>query len=197
MVIPMAPHRVPLPHAEAAIAAPPVVHSGVLVTQEDFDALVLELDRLRDRYRAEFARNLRDAKTFGSPGENDDVLAVFEEAAIPEARIAQLEDVLRTASVVDDRVAFDGRARLGCTVQIHDDRGRKREYRLVGRRRLDAPAHQVSLASPVGKALAGARVGDLVRVPLPDGRTREMHVLDVAPGRPELSAVPGRTAKAA
>src|SRR3954451_1592781 len=81
MVVVMALHRAPLPHAEPAIAAPPVFHPGPLLSQEDFDALVLELDRLRDRHRVEFARSLRDARTYGSPGENDDVLTVFEEAA--------------------------------------------------------------------------------------------------------------------
>jgi transcription elongation GreA/GreB family factor len=81
---------------------------GLRLTAADFAALVRELDLLRNRHRAEFARNLRDARTFGSPGEDDDVLTVFEEAVIDEARIAQLEEIVRTASVVDDSVVFDG-----------------------------------------------------------------------------------------
>jgi transcription elongation factor GreA len=178
----MAPHRAPPPHAEAVIP----------LTQEDFDALVLELERLRDRHRADFARDLRDARTYGSPGENDDVLTVFEEAAIDTARIAQLEGLLRNAFIVDDRIAFDGRARLGCTVQVHDDRGRQEEYRLVGRRLSDSPPHHVSLASPVGNALMNARVGDIVRVALPNGRERELHVLEVAPAVPEIPAMDQR-----
>ena len=116
---------------------------------------------------------------FGSPGEDDDVLTVFEEAVVDEARIAQLEDLLRRASVVDDDLVFDGRAGLGCAVRVIDDRGRANEYTLIGRRLQGSPPHHVSLGSPVGKALAGTSAGDSVRVALPNGRDREFRVIEV------------------
>jgi transcription elongation factor GreA len=174
----MADQRPPLPDAAQLIDAPPV-SAGVLLTAADFEALERELDLLRNRHRAEFARNLRDARAFGSPGENDDVLTVFEEAVVDEARIAQLEEIVRTASVLENDLVFDGRAGLGCAVRVVDDRGRTNEYTLIGRRLQGSPTDHVSLASPVGKALAGTSAGDSVRIALPNGRDRELRVIEV------------------
>jgi transcription elongation factor GreA len=175
----VAAQRPPLPNPESLVDAPPV-SAGLSLTAADFEALVRELELLRKRHRAEFARSLRDARTFGSPGEDDDVLAVFEEAVVDEARIAQLEEIVRTASVVDEDLVFDGRAGLGCAVRVVDDRGRTNEYTLVGRRLQGSPPDHISLASPVGKALAGTSAGDAVRVALPNGRDRELRVIEVA-----------------
>lgn len=153
----MAALRPPQPDAECLVDAPPS-SAGLRLTTADFEALVRELEVLRNRYREEFARNLRDARAFASAGEDDDVLTVFEEAVVEEARIAHLEEIARAASVVDDDdIVFDGRARLGCAVRVVDDRGRTNEYILIGRRLQGSPPDHVSLASPVGKALAGTR----------------------------------------
>ena len=83
-------------------------HMGLRLTQEDFAALLLELDDLRRRHRVELEGRLRDARDFGSPADNDDVLTVFEETAIDTSRIAQLEELVRSAVVVSDGTAFDG-----------------------------------------------------------------------------------------
>jgi transcription elongation factor GreA len=83
------------------------------------------------------------------------------------------------AAVVDS--AFDGCAALGCTVRAVDDSGRVTDFLLVVRRSRGAARHEVSPASPVGKALLGARPGDDVRVQLPDGRHRALRVLKVTP----------------
>ena len=192
----MAAHRPQRPIVERPAAAP-AVHSRAVLTAEDFEALVRELETLRERHRAAFARGLRDARMFGSPGENDDVLTVFEGAAVDEARIAQLEDLVRTATVVEAQAVFDGRAGLGCAVRVSDDRGRAKDYNLIGRRLHDSLPGDVSMGSPVGQALAGAAVGDTVRVSLPNGRERELRVLDVRPAVVTPAAALERTHKAA
>lgn len=145
----------------------------------EFDALVAELHELRSAHQSEFADRLRDARAHGSPADNDDVLAVHEEIAVEAARIARLEELLRSAPIVDR--AFDGCVSLGCTVRVVGDGGRAAEYVLVGRRHEHSTRHEVSLRSPVGKALLGARPGQLVRVELPDGRDRSLRILDVTP----------------
>jgi transcription elongation factor GreA len=150
------------------------------LTQTDFDALVCELDELRRKHRIELERRLRDARDFGSPADSDDVLTVFEEIAIDQSRIARLEDAVRSAVIVADGQVFDGAAELGCVVEVADGR-RTEAYRLVGRRSPDADRHVVSLASPVGKALVGARTGDVVEVTLPGDRSRRLEVLRVSP----------------
>ena len=148
------------------------------LTQSDFDALVHELEALRTKHRDELARRLREARAFGGSTENDDLLAVAEDAAFDRARIAQLEALVRLASVVDGPDAEDG-AGLGSTVRVSDDAGRESEYVLIGRRDEDSGRYEVTMASPVGKALWGSRPGDAVTVVLPAGRSRTLQVLDV------------------
>jgi transcription elongation factor GreA len=156
------------------------------ITAADYAELLRELDELRSRHRSELAERLRDARDFGSPGDDDDRLAVLEDAAIDQARIAQLEQLARSARVVDGH-GVDGIAGPGATVRVADEAGETIEYELVGRRCADSSAREVSLASPVGKALAGARAGEVVRVPLPSGRDRVLRVLEVT-GAPRATA---------
>ena len=119
-------------------------------------------------------------RAHGTTSDDDDRLAVLEEAAIDRARIAQLEDLARCATVLDDDADFDGAAGLGSTVEVADEAGRTTKYRLIGRRTSESPTHEVSLGSPVGKALVGARTGDVVHVSLPNGRNRSLTVLDIS-----------------
>jgi transcription elongation factor GreA len=164
-------------HPEHIAPAP----SQPLLTQSDFDALVDELETLRRVHRGEVARRLREARAFGGSSENDDLLAVAEDAAVDRARITQLEELVRLAAVVDGARADDG-AGLGSTVRISDDMGRATEYVLIGRRGEGSGRNDVTMASPVGKALWGCRPGDDVNVVLPNGRSRSFRVLDVVHG---------------
>jgi transcription elongation factor GreA len=152
------------------------------MSSAEYAALVRELESLRASLRSELAQQLHDVRARGVTSDDDDRLAVLEEAAIDRARIAQLEDLVRCATVLDDDAVFDGAAGLGSTVEVADEAGRTRKYRLIGRRTSDSPAGEVSLGSPVGKALAGARTGDVVHVGLPNGRERSLTVLDVSDG---------------
>jgi transcription elongation factor GreA len=167
--------------AEPSIAAAGTPEGGVLLTQADFDALVRELEALRSKHRGELAGRLREARAFGTSSENDDLLAALEESAVDHARVAMLEELVRLAVVVEN-AAGDGGAGLGSTVWVEDDQGRTTEYDLIGRRSQDSERHEVTLASPVGKALWGARPGDVVQVQLPNGRGRTLRVLDVRHG---------------
>ena len=149
------------------------------LTRAEFDALVTELQPLRSAHQDELADRLRDARASGSPGDNEDVLAVHEEVSVNAARIARLEELLRSAPIVDRE--FDGCVSVGCTVRVAGAGGRTAEYVLIGRRSEDSARHEVSSGSPVGRALLGARPGQLVRVELPDGRDRSLRILDITP----------------
>jgi len=161
---------------------PPPLATGVQLSPADYAELMRELDELRSRHRGELAQRLRDARDFGSAGDADDRLAVFEDAAVDEARIAQLEQLARYASVVVAADDVDGMAGLGSTVRVADEAGETMEFVLVGRRATDSTRCEVSLGSPVGKALVGVRPGDVARVALPSGRARLLRVLDVTNG---------------
>jgi transcription elongation factor GreA len=168
---------------DAPIAMPTsreIAPTGVVMSSAEYAALTRELESLRATHRSELAQRLHDVRTHGTTSDDDDRLAVLEEAAIDRARIAQLEDLVLSATVLDDDAAFDGAAGLGSTVEVADEAGRTVKYRLIGRRTSDSPAHEVSLGSPVGKALGGARTGDVVHVGLPNGRERSLTVLGVS-----------------
>jgi transcription elongation factor GreA len=159
-----------------------IAPTGVVMSSAEYAALTRELESLRASHRSELAQRLHDVRAHGTTSDDDDRLAVLEEAAIDRARIAQLEDLVRCATVLDDDAVFDGAAGLGSTVEVADEAGRTTKYRLIGRRTSESPAQDVSLGSPVGKALAGARTGDVVHVSLPNGRERSLTVLGVSDG---------------
>lgn len=178
-------------------AVPPPLTTRVQLTPADYAELMRELDELRSRHRGEFAQRLRDARDFGSPGDDDDRLAAFEDAAVVNARIAQLEQLARWASVVAAGDDADGVAGPGSTVRVADEAGETMEFALVGRRAADSVPREVSLGSPVGKALLGVRAGDVARVALPSGRVRLLRVLGVITGpRAASSSRSGAAAKA-
>ena len=106
--------------------------AGPGLTRAEFNELATELQELRTTHQAEFADRLRDARDYGSPGDNEDVLAVHEEVSVSVARIARLEKLLRSAPIVDRE--FDGCVSLGCAVRVADNGGRISEYVLIGRR---------------------------------------------------------------
>jgi transcription elongation factor GreA len=166
----------------SASNAPPPVPAGLVLSAADFAELMRELDDLRRRHRGEISQRLRDARAHGSPGDDDDELAIREDAAFTEARIAQLEHLARFATVVAGGGDATGVAGLGSIVTVADELGGTIEFELVGRRTPESTARQVSLASPVGKALTGVRSGDVARVALPSGEIRELSVVDVVTG---------------
>ena len=155
-----------------------VAPTGVPMTSAEYAALTRELESLRSSHRTELARRLHDVRAHGVTSDDDDRLAVLEETAVDRARISQLEELARSARVLDDD-AFDGAAGLGSTVEVADETGRTTTYRLIGRRTSKSPAAEISLGSPVGKALVGARTGDVVHASLPNGRHRSRTVLGV------------------
>ena len=159
-----------------------IAPTGLVMSSADYAVLTRELESLRASLRSELAQRLHDVRAHGTTSDHDDRLAVLDETAIDRAGIAQLEDLVRCATVLDDDAVFDGAARLGSTVEVADEAGRTTSYTLIGRRTSDSPGHEVSLGSPVGKALAGARAGDVVHVGLPNGRQRSMTVLGVNDG---------------
>lgn len=171
--------------ADPRHSAPAAVPSGptapdvsAVFTQADYDELVRELDSLRRQQRSALAARLREARAFGGSSENDDLLAVLEDASVDNARIAQLEELVQFASIVEG-ASGDGGAGLGSSVRVADGDGRISEYELIGRRRQQSARHEITMASPVGQALQGARPGDVVHVVLPNSRRRTLRVLDV------------------
>ena len=98
-----------------------------------------------------------------------------------EARIAQLEDKLRAASVIDASELTSDVVRVGSIVSVSDqDKGRSLDYTIVGSTEADPRQNRLSNESPVGKALVGRKKGDVVSVQLPNGKARKLKITKIA-----------------
>src|SRR3954453_20950985 len=93
----------------------------VLFSPADLAQAMQELDSLRSAHRTALAESLRNARTHGSPGDDEDHLSVLEDAAFAEMQIAQLERLVASATVVEAAGADDGVVGLGSVVLVRDD----------------------------------------------------------------------------
>jgi transcription elongation factor GreA len=154
------------------------VSDSLPLTPEAYRKLEFELERVRAERRDHVDR-LRGAREFGEPGANDELMAIREDEAIIEARLARLEHILGRAELVELAVLGDAVA-IGSTVTVLDhNSGRTESYRIDGAHgALDS--NLISALSPMGRALIGSTRGAVVRVELPRGRARTLTVLDVA-----------------
>jgi transcription elongation factor GreA len=148
------------------------------VTAAAHQTLSNELAKLRHE-KAQFTEQLRVAREFGDTANNDEHLAIREEEAVVDARLARLEDILDRARVVDPATAPDLVA-IGSSVTVRDRAGgRTFDYVIDGAHAAVAQG-AVSAVSPVGKALLGRKEGEVVTVQLPRrGETRELEVVAV------------------
>ncbi|WP_416223951.1 transcription elongation factor GreA [Tepidiforma sp.] len=143
----------------------------VPLTREGKAKLEQELEQLRIRRRevAEMIHNAQEQGTSQNDAEYDD--AKMEQGRV-EGRILELEDILRRAKVIDEAAAHSAdRVMVGSTVDVEQD-GVVRQYRIVGGPEADPLQGKISNDSPVGTALLGRAVGDVVTVNVPKGVIR-------------------------
>ncbi|GIW20016.1 MAG: hypothetical protein KatS3mg065_0312 [Chloroflexota bacterium] len=150
-------------------------HEPVHLSAEGLERLRAELDHLRRVERPAIIARVRAARELGDLRENAEYQAAREEQAFLEGRIQALEDRLRRAVVVDRRASEAG-VGLGSVVLVEVD-GRIERYEIVGPAEADPKAGRLSVRSPIGAALLGARPGDDRVVATPSG---ERHLRVVA-----------------
>jgi transcription elongation factor GreA len=140
------------------------------MTPEGFARLEEELKRLRTEERPAVIRAIADAREHGDLAENAEYHAARERQSFVEGRLAELEDIIARAEVIRPSVQNPDVVRFGATVVLVDeDTEEEAEYRLVGSYEADASAGQLSVTSPLGRALIGKRLGDSVEVTTPRG----------------------------
>lgn len=149
------------------------------LTAEGIKKLQEELDYLVDIRRPEVARQIGEAKADGDISEN----AGYDEAkntqAFVEGRILTLKNILANAVVISENGAKD-HVDIGCKVTIRDEQyGDEETYTIVGSTEVDPGNGRISFKSPIGRALMGHRVGDVVGVETPGG-TSEFEVVKIA-----------------
>ncbi len=157
-------------------APPAATADDVLITAAGYEQLRAELDRLRTVRRAEIAERLREARDDSDP-DSPALYELLESQTQLEQRIAVLAAQVAAARVVEP--ASDGSAGIGSLVRVrHGDSGEVAEYELVGPIESDIDNARVSVGSPVGRALVGARRGVTVAVETPRG-SLQLEVLGV------------------
>jgi transcription elongation factor GreA len=162
---------------------PRVAPNPVPVTAVAHAALEADLERLKVEKDREIPERLRNAREHGGGSNNDDYLAILEDEAIVDARIARLEETLARAEVIDPDVS-DETVTIGATVTVRDTRSAAPVDYVVASAHVDTGPGHVSAASPVGQALLGRRIGDRVAVALPRGRTRQLEIVAIAQPAP-------------
>jgi transcription elongation factor GreA len=151
-----------------------------VVTKDGFEKLKLEIEHLRTIKRREIAERIKEAREFGDISENAEYDHAKNEQAMLEARIAQLEDKLRSATVIDEKAIDTGVVSIGSKVRVKDQKsGQSVLYHIVGSAEADPADNKLSNESPVGAALLGKKRGDLVSVAVPRGPARKLKITKI------------------
>ena len=142
----------------------------VPMTVEGFQKLEVELHRLKAEERPRIIQQISDAREHGDLSENAEYHAAKEQQSLNEGRIAEVEDRLARAEVIDVSKLSGDTIKFGATVTLIDeDTDEKRVWQIVGEPEADAKKGKISVASPLARALIGKAKGASVEVVTPGG----------------------------
>jgi transcription elongation factor GreA len=149
------------------------------LTTRGVEKLREELKRLKSVERPAIVKAIAEARAHGDISENAEYHAAKEQQSFLEGRIADIENKLAAAQVVDvTKLNAGGKVVFGATVKIADEDGKQARYQIVGEDEADSKSGLISVNSPIARALIGKREGDVVEVTAPGG-TRELEILGV------------------
>jgi len=138
------------------------------LTREEFNGLAKELEELKTNKRSEVALRLRDAKAQGDLSENAEYSEAREAQSFLENRIQTIENTLASSEVVDTSGQKPDVVAIGMTVVIDMD-GVEQKFEIVGGESADPAQSRISIASPLGNALKGLKVGESTTFQSPKG----------------------------
>ena len=142
----------------------------VIMTQEGFDKLEKELEKLKTETRAEIAERIKVALGFGDLSENSEYDEAKNAQAENEDKIVELEKKLRLAKIIDESEIDTKTVQVGNTVKVFDEEfDEEVEYTIVGSTEVDLAQNKISNESPLGAALLGKKKNAVVEVQIPDG----------------------------
>ena len=151
-----------------------------LITPDGLVKLKEELDVLKTERRREVAERIKEAREFGDISENSEYDDAKNEQAMLEQRIAQMEERLRRATVIDEKSLDTSTVSVGVKVHVKDQKsGDSRKFQLVGSAEANPAEEKLSHESPIGKALMGRKRGDVVTVEVPRGPKRELKITKI------------------
>ena len=142
----------------------------ILLTQEGYENLEKELENLVTVKRAEIAERIKIALGFGDLSENSEYDEAKNAQAANEAKIAELENKIRHAKIIDESEIDTKTVQVGNTVKVLDmEFDEEESYTIVGSTEVDLSQNKISNESPIGMALMGAKKGQVVEVHAPAG----------------------------
>ena len=155
-----------------------------ILTREGLRKYEDELHELKVVRRKEVAQKIKEAREQGDLSENAEYDAAKDEQRDIEARIEELEKILKNVEVVDDEDVTADRVMIGSSIRIFDiEYNEELSYKIVGSTEANSIKGKISNESPVGKALIGTHVGDTVTVHSPAGESQYKVLEIIAPNR--------------
>ena len=137
-----------------------------------------ELNYLKTTREREIAAMIAEARSYGDLSENSEYDAAKNEQAKLYGRIAEIEDILSHAVIIEDENEASGRVGLGCSVTVEDEKGQKTTYKITGSQEANPMEFKLSDDSPFGRAIVGKAAGETFTVNAPSG-SYTMKVLDI------------------
>ena len=151
----------------------------VLLTQEGFDKLEVELEKLKTVKRKEVAERIKQAIAYGDISENAEYDEAKNEQAFIEGRIVTIENMLRNAKIIKDEDREEGKVSLGSKVKVLDvEFNEEVTYKIVGSAEADPLEDLISNESPLGMVLLNKTIGEEVEVEAPAGKFK-YKILDI------------------
>ncbi|MFC3079766.1 transcription elongation factor GreA [Phenylobacterium terrae] len=142
----------------------------VPMTAEGYQALDEELKRLKTVERPAVIAQIAEARSHGDLSENAEYHAAKERQGWIEGQIADIEDKLARAQVIDVSKLSGSQVKFGATVSVVDeDTEEEARYQIVGEHEADVKQGKISIASPIARAMIGKEIGDVVEVNTPGG----------------------------
>ena len=142
----------------------------VILTQEGYDKIEQELEHLRTVTRMEIAERIKVALGFGDLSENSEYDEAKNAQAENETKIAELENKIRYAKIIDEKEIDTKTVQIGNTVEVLDiEFDEKVEYTIVGSTEVNIAENKISNESPIGKALLGCKKNQVITVEAPGG----------------------------
>jgi transcription elongation factor GreA len=151
-----------------------------VLTPGGLEELKDKLAELQTVRRREVAARIKEAREFGDIAENSEYDDAKNEQAMLEKQIADLEQKLRNARVIDEKTVTTETVGVGVMVHVKDQKTDKStKYKIVGSAEADPSENKLSNESPVGKALIGRKRGEIVSVPVPRGPARKLKITKI------------------
>ena len=150
-----------------------------LYTQEGYQKLLDEFNYLTKIRREEIKQAIAEARSFGDLSENAEYDAARNEQAKAEARIKELEELIRHAKIIDEESVDTSVVSIGSVVKVKMANGAEYEYSIVGSNEADPDAFRISDQSPIGRRLIGMRAGATITVEVPSGKLT-LEVIEVS-----------------